>query len=786
MRSHYNLKTGVALACFLTFGTALSASPAFAQAAAQPSAPIEAPETDEPQEAQVIIVRGQITYRNRSTETEPTLVYGQDYFQRFEPLTAGDALKRVPSVTFLSDVLESDGVRLRGLDPGYTQIQINGEPVPGSNADRSFFMDRIPAELIDRVEIVRSASARRQGDAMAGTLNIVLRDGFALKGGYIRAGGLRFDDGEFKPSLGLVWGGTMGPGKILISATVQGRYSPKVKGSLRYSDSPENDPSFTTNAFENREDQTDTRDGTDYGLNLAWDAELSEDTEVKLSAFYVMTNREQDERSYEYNSATGVSGPVRTSTGTLLTDNANLDTIDQNNWQLRGNVEHEWALGETTVKLSLAQFKDERYETEDEVDFDRTTPRYTGDLTQSDIQDVEVSVNLDHEFEFGNDLELVAGLFWQKKTRDTDIREDRNRFNLTAADRIWDQFSNTPVKFRTAWDPAVAPPGGLSKIEETRVDVFALLEGDSGALSWEAGVRYETTQVDIDDRTVNNGKNSRDLTAFLPSAHLRYELTENDRLSASVARTVRRPQFDFITPALLEAELGDNDLLGNPSLDLETAWGLDVGYERRLGRKGVAGLNAFWRDVTDLVELTNTGVQGSEGSGTFVLQPRNSGSGTVWGVELDLSTPLTALALDNTGVFFNFSWLDSEITDAFGVRKFNSQSDTVFNVGFIQDLPSLNSSFGVTYRKQGDAFSRIVGEEVTTSYGADLEVFLEHRIGGNFMIRFVGSNLLNASKDEVFNKFTTIGDQTSRDFDEYELETEEAGPVFQLIGRYAF
>lgn len=95
--------------------------------------------SDEISTANQIVVQGQITYRNRSDETEPVLVYDADYFQRFEPLTAGDALKRVPSVTFLSDVIESDGARLRGLEPGYTQILINGEKVPGSNADRSFF-----------------------------------------------------------------------------------------------------------------------------------------------------------------------------------------------------------------------------------------------------------------------------------------------------------------------------------------------------------------------------------------------------------------------------------------------------------------------------------------------------------------------------------------------------------------------------------------------------------------------------------------------------------------------
>ena len=765
-RKSWLLSAGLAV---LSLG---AVTPALAQEAAQS-------EDDPILRAEEIVVQGEIAYRNRSDETAQTLEYGQDYFQRFEPLTSGDLLKRVPSVTFLSDVIESDGVRLRGLDPGYTQILINGDKVPGSEADRSFFMDRIPAELIERVEIVRSASARRSGDAVAGTINIVLRDALNLDGGYVRAGALRFDDGEFKPTLGLVWGGAVGPGRLLVGANVQGRYNPKLKDSLRYGDSPENNPNFATEDFDNREDQTDTRDGTDYSLNLTYSVEFDDGAEFEIGGVYVSTDREERERSFEYNHPTNVNGPVRATTpGNLLIDNKQDVQIDQENYSLRARYERDMFGGESTFKLTFAKFDASEFGIEEEIDFDRSTPRFTGDFTLVDIEDQEVTFEAEHEIDVSDDVEFTFGLLWQDKERDSNIRDVRNRFNLTSGlQNSYSQFSRTPNEFRPAY---ARPADALSSVTEERLDVFGVFEGEAGALSWEAGLRYETTDV------TNSGAVDTDYAFLLPSVNVKYELTEADRLTGGIARTVRRPRFDFISPVLLEAELGDNDFLGNPRLNPETAWGIDVGYERRLGASGIFGVNVFWRDVTDLIEVANTGVVGSEGSGTFVYTPRNTGDGTVYGIEFDLSTPLTMFGMENTGVFFNYSWLDSEVSDELGTRLFNDQSDYVYNVGFIQDLPEFDAAFGATYRKQGDAFGRVVAEEITTSYGADLEIFVEKSLFDRLTVRLVGSNLLNASKDEVFNKFDTIGDQRSRDFGEYELETEEAGPVFQLIARYAF
>ena len=756
----------------------------------------EESEDDQIQTAKEIVVQGNIGFRNRSDAAEPILVYDEEYFQRFEPLTAGDALKRVPGVTFLSDVIESDGARLRGLDPGYTQILINGERVPGGQSDRSFFLDRIPAELIERVEIVRSSSARRTSDAVAGSLNIVLRDGFSLDGGYVRAAGLLFDDGEFKPSGGFYYGGELAGGRLLIGANVQGRYNPKEKTSLRYSDSPENNPNFATEDFDNREDQSDIRDGTDYAFNASWGIE-TETTEFEILGNYVRTERVEDELSFEYSRATGVFGPVDNDDDTddagLLTDNANINDITTESFSVIGKLDQEWGLGETQLRVGYASFDDFQDEFEYEIDFDRSAPRFTGELFVVDIEDTEFFVNLEQQFELSDNIEFAIGGFLQNKDRETTFLEVRERFNLADSVRTgYDQFSRNPGEFVPAtFDPFDET---FSNIQEDRRDLYALIEGEFDSVTFEAGIRWESTSTDIFGRDPNNLTGttvSNDYDEFLPSASLKLEVGDG-RITLSGARTLRRPNFDFIAPIELETEFGDNDFRGNPLLLPETAWGGDLGYEHKIGKTGVIGINVFYRDVTNLTELATalepdgTVEEGSEGDGTFVLIPRNTGNGEVYGIEFDASFSLAFLGLPDTGVFGNLALLDSNITDEFGERRFNDQSDYVYNFGAIQNLPDFGAAFGATYRKQGEAFGRVVGEEVFTRYGADLEIFVEKRFGDSFTIRAVGSNLLDSTKDEDFNKFNTVEEQFDRDFDEYELESERAGPVFQVVARYAF
>ncbi len=171
---------------------------------------------------------------------------------------------------------------------------------------------------------------------------------------------------------------------------------------------------------------------------------------------------------------------------------------------------------------------------------------------------------------------------------------------------------------------------------------------------------------------------------------------------------------------------------------------------------------------------------------TYVYTSSNIGDGKVYGFEFDLSSPLTALGLPHTGVFANYSYVKSKVDDFLGERRFNDQAKYVYNLGFIQDLPWWGASFGATYRKQGDAHSRLLGEEAIVRYGDELDLFVEKTFGEKLAVRLSASNLLDAKKDEFFDKFDNQADQEGRDYDEYELESEQAGPAFQLVARWAF
>ena len=347
-------------------------------------------------------------------------------------------------------------------------------------------------------------------------------------------------------------------------------------------------------------------------------------------------------------------------------------------------------------------------------------------------------------------------------------------------------------------DPA---PGAIYTIDETRWEPFVRLTAEVGSnLTVDAGLRYESMERDV---TSDLGTVSADASELFPSLHLTWRPTSADQFRASFARTQRRPDYSFLAPYIADEEPADEDALrGNPLLESEKANGFDAGYEHRIGARGVFGVNVFYREIEDLIELVDTGTEVDEDGGPVdpgddaynLIEPRNIGDGTTWGVEVDLSTPLDMIGLPETGVFFNYTWLESEVVDPFtGVeRRFRNQPQNVWNVGFIQNLPNWNASFGASLYGRDEGFESGLDELVRVEYDQDLEAFVEKRFGDRVVVRLSAQNLLDKEKRETFMKYDgdsveeILENRANGDLDEYERESERSGVLYQITVRAAF
>jgi hypothetical protein len=93
-----------------------------------------------------------------------TNVVAADQIGRFPDANLGDALKRIPGVTIALDQGEARFGSIRGTEPRFNSVMVNGERVPSAEADvRQVQLDLIPADMVQAVEVNKTLTpdARR-------------------------------------------------------------------------------------------------------------------------------------------------------------------------------------------------------------------------------------------------------------------------------------------------------------------------------------------------------------------------------------------------------------------------------------------------------------------------------------------------------------------------------------------------------------------------------------------------------------------------------------------------
>lgn len=185
----------------------------------------DAPEAEEIRDLERIQVTGTRLQRATYEAASPVTVLDRDQIERSEFATLGDIMAQLPQLTpsFTSQnssrFIGTAGLgllNLRSLGTSRTLVLVNGRRHVAAqfNGSQAVDVNSIPAEMIERVEVVTGANSAVSGaDAVAGAVNFILRDtieGTSLSASY----GFAEDVTSFdRRSIGLTHGATFSDGR---------------------------------------------------------------------------------------------------------------------------------------------------------------------------------------------------------------------------------------------------------------------------------------------------------------------------------------------------------------------------------------------------------------------------------------------------------------------------------------------------------------------------------------------------------------------------------------------
>ncbi|KIM11910.1 MAG: hypothetical protein KU37_03390 [Sulfuricurvum sp. PC08-66] len=724
-------------------------------------------------------------FRNRTNSVKPVLTYDSGFFDKYEPRTVGEMLKFLPGVAFQGDVGEYDYVKLRGMASGYTQILINGNRVPGTEADGSASLDLIPAEMVERIEIIRSSSASNDSAGMAGTINIILKEATSTAKFAYRLGTSYHSNGKggtngkkdvqdgsdgtalygdvpvtydkFKGFGYFSYTDMIGKAAFTLSANIDDRYNAKDKITQIF----EADKT-TKKAYENEYDNRDTLTTSLYAkvvTPLLGNDELT----VSTNYFGVVRREEQREIAYEHNSTAWVFDEIQH------------QIMDINKNAINVQAEYEFSLNDThrinffnafdTLTYSLRDYEAKKGSNLAEVDDILAWTKSLSD-DKTTTNDVQYNAKLTDTFNPTSNSEFIVGVDYLNKNRDT-TQTFRTLKGTTETNSTGDL--------------------GTYKVVQNRMDGF--VEGNFKIDEYQtigAGGRFEGTH------TVSTSQagvvNTNLYYTISPSVHYVANVSAGDTLRASFAQTVKRPNMDQIVPFSETDEPREDDkLIGNPALKPEIAQGLDVGYEHAFEDSGVIGVNAYYRNIKDVIENSPTGNASGINSGKEYIVS-NNGDALLYGIELDSSFPLSFIGLPELSIFANYAYLGSRVTDFFTgkLRRFNDQPEYVYNLGFNHDIKKLGFSYGLNWQQRGQSTAESATTTEVTTYGANVEIFAEYNVLKDMKLRLTIDNLLDSSVHEAFTNYASVSDKIAGTIDEYETQIERAGARYMLTLSGAF
>jgi iron complex outermembrane receptor protein len=267
---------------------------------------------------------------------------------------------------------------------------------------------------------------------------------------------------------------------------------------------------------------------------------------------------------------------------------------------------------------------------------------------------------------------------------------------------------------------------------------------------------------------------------FLPSGNLRAHLTEKLQLRLAASRTLTRPDFSQLSPALTVNPGQLSAAQGNPTLSPILSTNLDASLEWYFGRSSSVYVAGFHKRVKGFIFTRATPNVTIGGLPNYTLsQPENAGTGTVKGVEVGYQQFFDFLpgALSGLGVQANYTYADSSApTSLAGFTATLPQlSKHSYNVVGIYEKSGLSAR--VAYNHRSDFLSGILAGAFTPPGGTSvpyifpirtqgygwLDAAISYDVSDRFTISVDAQNLLRTQIQQFYDVSTRPGNYTVDD-----------------------
>jgi len=447
--------------------------------------------------------------------------------------TVSDVLDNIPSVAV--DV--EGNVSLRGNDN--VRILINGKPSGLVGLNSTEALRQLPADAIEKVEVITSPSARYESEGTAGILNIILRRS-KLQG---FNGAVTTNVGH-PTRAGISGNVNFRTGDVNFFNTTSYNYNNSIGHSYTYTQYKN-----TGNYINEIRDWENIRKGLTTNLGLEW--YINDSASLTTSLVYRDNDNEQN--------ATNV-----------------ITQFDENKIFTGKNIrlDPEFGSGKTIQYSSnfTKNFKTSGHKLSFDFQYEESNEDTKSLILNDDINtDILETIDNQNSILLQGDYVLPIG--------------ENSQFELGYRGDFSDKSTDYAVELLNLSTNQFEFDTNLSNVFNFKVDIQAIYTQFGSKInkfSYLLGLRMENTRTTLDQPTSGYFK-KKNLTGLFPTINFSYELSEKQSLTLGYSRRLQRPRGYQLNPFPSRTSL-TNIFQGNPDLDPSYSGLFDLGYLNKFNK----------------------------------------------------------------------------------------------------------------------------------------------------------------------------------------------------------